>query len=56
MADTHVLSALKEKRGRLAGELQVTRLRAIALQVELGSVDNCLRITGPDGIQRWVHR
>ena len=30
MADSHVLSALKEKRARLAGELQVTKLRAKA--------------------------
>ena len=48
MTDSHVLSALKEKRARLAGELQVTKLRAIALQCELGSVDDCLRIFRSD--------
>lgn len=44
MAETHVLSALKEKRARLAGELKAAQLRVIALRVDLGSVDNCLRI------------
>lgn len=48
MVDSHVLSALKEKRARLAGELQVTKLRAIALQCELGSVDDCIRIFRSD--------
>ena len=28
----------------MAGELHATKLRCMALQVELGSVDNCLRI------------
>lgn len=44
MPDTHVVHALKEKRARLAGELQAAKLRVTALTVELGSVDNCLRI------------
>ena len=44
MAESHVVSALKEKRARLAGELHAMKLRCMALQVELGSVDNCLRI------------
>jgi len=44
MAESHVLSALKEKRARLAGELQAAQLRVIALKVDLGSVDNCLKI------------
>jgi hypothetical protein len=44
MAETHVLSALKEKRARLAGELQATQWRVIALRVDLASVDDCLRI------------
>jgi hypothetical protein len=44
VAETPVLSALKEKRARLAGELKTAKLRVMALQVELGSVDNCLRI------------
>ncbi len=48
MAETHVLSALKEKRARLAGELKAAKLRVIALQTDLGSVDNCLRIFRSD--------
>lgn len=46
MADSHVLAALKEKRARLAGELKSAQLRVMALRVDLGSVDNCLRIFG----------
>jgi len=48
MADTHVVSALKEKRARRAGELEACKLRVTALTVELGSVDNCLRIFRSD--------
>jgi hypothetical protein len=48
MADTHVVSALKDKRARLAGELEACKLRVTALTVELGSVDNCLRIFRSD--------
>lgn len=48
MTDTHVVSALKEKRARLAGDLQAAKLRVTALSVELGSVDNCLRIFRSD--------
>ena len=48
MADSHVISALKEKRARLAGELQTAKLRVMALQLELGSVDNCLIIFRSD--------
>jgi len=48
MADSHVVSALKEKRARLAGELEALKLRVTAVTVELGSVDNCLRIFRSD--------
>jgi len=48
MAETHVLSALKEKRARLAGELKAAELRVTALRADLTSVDNCLRIFGTD--------
>lgn len=44
MAESRVVSALKEKHARLAGELHAMKLRCMALQVELGSVGNCLRI------------
>lgn len=48
MAEAHVLSALKEKRARLAGELHAAQLRVIALRADLGSVDNCLKIFDMD--------
>jgi hypothetical protein len=48
MAETHVLSALREKRARLAGELQAAQWRVIALRIDLGSVDACLRIFRTD--------
>ncbi len=44
--DPHVLAALKEKRARLAGELKAAQLRVCALRVDLGAVDQCLRIFG----------
>ncbi len=44
MAEAHVLSALKEKRARLAGELQQAQWRVIALRTDLASVDDCLRL------------
>ncbi len=48
MAEVHVLSALKEKRARLAGELKAAQLRVMALRVDLGSVDNCLHVFGSE--------
>ena len=45
MAESHVLSALKEKRARVAGELIATRLRALALKVDLDQrIDGCLKV------------
>jgi hypothetical protein len=48
MAETHVLSALKEKRARLMGELKTAELRVAALKADLTSVGHCLRIFGSD--------
>jgi hypothetical protein len=48
MREPHVLSALKEKRARLAGELKAAELRVVALRTDLSSVDACLRIFGSD--------
>jgi hypothetical protein len=44
MKEAHVLTALKDKRARLAAELHAAKLRVMALQTDLGSVDNCLRL------------
>jgi hypothetical protein len=44
MAESHVVSALKNKRARLAGELRAAQWRVIALRTDLASVDDCLRM------------
>src|SRR5579883_854282 len=44
MRDPHVIAALKEKRARVAGELVETRLRALALKVDLEHIDGCLKV------------
>jgi hypothetical protein len=46
--DPHVLSALKEKRARLAGELKMAEVRVVALRADLASIDACLRIFHSD--------
>jgi len=44
MAETHALSALKEKRTRLVGDLITANTRVIALKADLAAVDKCLKI------------
>jgi hypothetical protein len=44
MVEKHVISALVERRARVAGELQKTQLRVMRLKGELSSIDNCIRI------------
>jgi hypothetical protein len=51
MTDTHVVSALKEKRARLAGELQEAQWLVIALRAGLASVDQTLKLFA-EGIDR----
>ncbi len=48
MAESHVVSALREKRARLAGDLKAAQFRVIALRIDLGCVDRCLEIFGSD--------
>jgi hypothetical protein len=48
MIEPAVLSALKDKRGRLAHDLEEAELRVVALRTDLASVDACLRIFGSD--------
>ena len=48
MAESHILSVLKEKRARLAGELARVHLRVIALKADLAAVDRCLKVFGSD--------
>jgi hypothetical protein len=46
--EPHVLSALKDKRARVAGELEQAKLRVVALTNDLANVDGCLRIFHSD--------
>jgi hypothetical protein len=48
MAETHVVFALKEKRARLAGELDKTQLRVMRLRSDLAAVDQCLKLFKPE--------
>ncbi|HEX3667170.1 MAG TPA: hypothetical protein VHU23_18250 [Rhizomicrobium sp.] len=48
MIESAVLTALKDKRARLAYDLKEAELRVVALRTDLASVDNCLRIFGSD--------
>lgn len=43
MAESHVISALKEKRARVAGELKAAQLRVMRLQADLACLDGSIR-------------
>lgn len=42
--EPHVITALKEKRARLAGELVTAQVRVMALKTDLASVDKVLKL------------
>ena len=48
MAEAHVVFALREKRARLAGELDRAQILIIRLKNEIASVDCCLKMFKPD--------
>lgn len=48
MAEAHVVHALKEKRARLAGELDKAQMLVIRLRNDLASVDTCLKMFKAD--------
>lgn len=48
MIETAILTALKDKRARLAHDLKEAELRVVALRTDLANVDGCLRIFGSD--------
>jgi hypothetical protein len=48
MAEPHVVSALREKRARVAGELRDAQMRVICLKIDLGHIDACLRMFKAD--------
>jgi hypothetical protein len=47
MAEPHVISALKEKRAELAGELHQAELRLVRIRRELLAIDGALRVFDP---------
>ena len=47
MAETHVISALREKRAELSGELIAAEKRIIQLRADLESLDGALRVFDP---------
>lgn len=48
MTDTHVMSALKDKRTRLDGEIQMRRYQIMRLEIELAHVDAVIRMFRPN--------
>lgn len=48
MAETHVVSALVERRARVAGELRKMQFRVMALRADLSAIDACLRMFKAD--------
>jgi hypothetical protein len=48
MIEAAVLTALKDKRARLAHDLKEAQLRVVALRTDLANVDGCLRVFGSD--------
>jgi hypothetical protein len=47
MADPHVISALKEKRAELSGELIATEKRIVQLRADIDSFDGAIRVFDP---------
>src|SRR5258706_11810614 len=47
MADPHVISALKDKRAELSGELIAAENRIIELRADIGSLDRTIRVFDP---------
>lgn len=47
MTDTHVISALVDKRARLDGEIKARRYQIMRLEIELAHVDAVIRMFNP---------
>lgn len=47
MADTHVMSALKDKRARIDGEIKTRRYQIARLEMELAHLDAVMRLFSP---------
>lgn len=48
MAETHVISALVDKRARIDGEIKARRYQIMRLEIELAHVDAVIRMFKPD--------
>jgi hypothetical protein len=48
MAEKHVVSALVERRARVAGDLRKMQLRVMALKADLAAIDSCIRMFKAD--------
>lgn len=48
MAETHAISALVEKRARIAGAIATRRFQIMRLEVELAHIDAVIRMFKPD--------
>lgn len=48
MADPHIITALRDKRAELAGEIQVAEGRLAKLHAEIAAVDITLRVFDPE--------
>jgi hypothetical protein len=49
MADPHVISALREKRAELSGELIAAEKRILQLRDDISSLDRAIRVFDPTG-------
>jgi hypothetical protein len=47
MTDSHVMSALKDKRARIDGEIQMRRFQIMRLEIELAHIDAVLKMFRP---------
>ncbi len=47
MADTHVISALVDKRARIDGEIKARRYQIMRLEIELAHVDHVIKMFQP---------
>ena len=47
MTDPHVISALREKRAELSGELIAAEKRIVQLRADIGSLDGAIHVFDP---------
>lgn len=48
MAESHVVSALLERRARVAGDIVQAQMRVVRLRVDLAAIDACIRMFKAD--------